>query len=224
MTRSGRASGSGEGVDAATDRGAHDPEARAGPGSAPGPGPGGAPDPEARARQICLRLLTAAPRTRAQLAQAMHRRGIPAEAAEAVLARFTDAGLIDDAAFARAWVESRHHSRGLSKRSLSAELRRHGVQSEEIREATDMLDPDQEAATARHLVERKMASTRGRPPEARARLAAGMLARKGYPPGLAFRLIREVMQQEGAELDEMDPDQYLDPDAEDAVPDRVPDL
>jgi len=224
MTRSGRASGSGEGVDAATDRGAHDPEARAGPGSAPDPGPGGAPDPEARARQICLRLLTAAPRTRAQLAQAMHRRGIPAEAAEAVLARFTDAGLIDDAAFARAWVESRHHSRGLSKRSLSAELRRHGVQSEEIREATDMLDPDQEVATARHLVERKMASTRGRAPEARARLAAGMLARKGYPPGLAFRLIREAMQQEGAELDEMDPDQYLDPDAEDVVPDRVPDL
>jgi regulatory protein len=216
MTRSGRASGSGEGVDAATDRGAQNPEARA--------GPRGSQDPEARARQICLRLLTAAPRTRAQLAQAMHRRGIPAEAAEAVLARFTDAGLIDDAAFARAWVESRHHSRGLSKRSLSAELRCHGVQSEEIREATDMLDPDQEVATARHLVERKMASTRGRPPEARARLAAGMLARKGYPPGLAFRLIREAMQQEGAELDEMDPDQYLDPDAEDAVPDRVPDL
>ena len=52
----------------------------------------------------------------------MHRGGVPDEAAEAVLTRFTDAGLIDDAAFARAWVESRHHSRGLSKRSLSAEL------------------------------------------------------------------------------------------------------
>src|ERR1700734_3548467 len=88
-------------------------------------------DPEAQARQICLRLLTIAPRTRAQLAQALHRRGIPAEAAEAVLARFTDVGLIDDAAFARSWVESRHHSRGLSRRSLSAELRRQGVDSEE---------------------------------------------------------------------------------------------
>ena len=175
----------------------------------------GTHDPEARARQICLRLLTAAPRTRAQLAQAMHRGGVPAEAAEAVLARFTDVGLIDDAAFARAWVESRHHSRGLSKRSLSAELRRHGVQNEEIREAVDALDPEQEVATARHLVERKLASTRGRPPETRARQAAGMLARKGYPPGLAFRLIREAMQREGAELDEMDADQYLDPDAED---------
>jgi regulatory protein len=228
MTRGGRASGSGEGADAAIDRGAHDPEARAGPGdardSAAWAGPGGPQDPEARARQICLQLLAAAPRTRAQLAEAMQRRSIPADAAEVILVRFTDAGLIDDAAFARAWVESRHHSRGLSRRSLSAELRRHGVQSEEIRQATDLLDPDQEVATARHLVERKMASTRGRPPEARARLAAAMLARKGYPPGLAFRLIREAMQQEGAELDDMDPDQYLDPDAEDSIPDRVPDL
>jgi regulatory protein len=200
MTRNGRASGSGEA--AASEAAARDVQ-----------------DPEARARQICLRLLTAAPRTRAQLAQAMRRGGIPAEAADAILVRFTDAGLIDDAAFARAWVESRHHSRGLSKRSLSAELRHQGIQAEEIREAIDALDPEQEVATARHLVERKMASTRGRPPETRARQAAGMLARKGYPPGLAFRLIREAMQQEGAglgELDELDADAYLDPDTEGA--------
>ena len=126
---------------------AHGPETRSG-------------DPETRARQICLRLLTAEPKTRAQLAQALQRRGVPADAAEAVLSRFADAGLIDDASFARAWVESRHHSRGLSRRSLSAELRRRGVDSEEIREAVDTLDPEQEAATARRLVEQKLASTR----------------------------------------------------------------
>jgi regulatory protein len=172
-------------------------------------------DPEARARQICLRLLTATPRTRAQLAQALRRRNIPDEAAEAVLGRFADVGLIDDAAFARAWVESRHYSRGLSRRSLSAELRRQGVETEEIREAVDALDPEHEVATARRLVEQKMATTRGQPPEVRARRAAGTLARKGYPPGLVFRLIKEVLEQEGphdADGFELDPDQYLDPD------------
>ena len=173
-------------------------------------------DPEAQARQICLRLLTLAPRTRAQLATALHRRGIPDETAEAVLSRFADVGLIDDAAFARAWVESRHYSRGLSRRSLSAELRRQGVQTEEIREAVDTLDLEQEVATARRLVERKLAGTRGQPPEARARRAAGTLARKGYPAGLVFRLIKEVLEQEGpqssAEVLDLDPDQYLDPD------------
>ena len=174
-------------------------------------------DPEARARQICLRLLTIAPRTRAHLAQALHRRGVPDEAAENVLSRFTDVGLIDDAAFARAWGESRHHSRGLSRRSLSAELRRQGVESDEIREAVETLDPEQEVATARRLVEQKLAGTRGQPPEVRVRRAAGTLARKGYPPGLIFRLIKEVLEHEGprseaeAEVLDLDPDQYVDP-------------
>ena len=156
-------------------------------------------DPEARARQICLRLLTIAPRTRAHLAQALHRRGVPDEAAENVLSRFTDVGLIDDAAFARAWVESRHHSRGLSRRSLSAELRRQGVESDEIREAVETLDPEQEVATARRLVEQKLAGTRGQPPEVRVRRAAGTLARKGYPAPIAYRVVREALDQEGAD-------------------------
>ena len=185
----------------------------------PGEQPSGSPsepkagDPEARARQICLRLLTAGPRTRAQLAAALRRAKVPDEAAEAVLSRFADVGLIDDAAFARAWVESRHHSRGLSRRSLSAELRRVGVASEDIREAVDTLDPEQEVAAARRLVGQKMAATRGQSPDARVRRAAGLLARKGYPPGLAFRLIKEFLEQEGEALD-LDPDQYLDPDVE----------
>jgi regulatory protein len=155
-------------------------------------------DPEARAREVCLRLLTLAPRTRAQLADALRKRGIPDEAAEEVLSRFEDVGLIDDAAFARAWVESRHYSRGLAGRALSAELKRRGVGTEEIRTAIDeQLGPDAEASAARRLVERKLESTRALPPEQRTRRLAGMLARKGYPAGLAFRVIREALEAEG---------------------------
>jgi regulatory protein len=182
-------------------------------------------DPEARARQICLRLLTTEPRTRAELAQALRRGGIPAEAAEAVLGRFTDVGLIDDAAFARAWVESRHYGRGLSRRTLSVELRRHGVDADEIREAVGSLDPEQEVTTARRLVEQKMASTRGQPPEVRARRAAGLLARKGYPPGLVYRLIKETLEREGAGATaglDLDTEPYsdpVDPDADDLAQD-----
>jgi regulatory protein len=142
-----------------------------------------------------------APRTRSQLGDAMRRRGVPDEAAESVLDRFTDAGLIDDAAFARAWVESRHQGRGLSRRSLSAELRQRGVDTDDISEAVEVVDPEQEVATARRLVERKLAASYGQPHDTRVRKAAGMLARKGYPSGLAFRLIREVIEQEDAEAD-----------------------
>lgn len=173
-----------------------------------GAGQDGVGDPVAAARQICLRLLTAAPRTRAQLADALRRRGVPGEAAETVLARFTDVGLIDDAAFALAWVESRHHGRGLARRALAAELRQRGVDAEDVRTAVEALSPDDELATARRLVAQRAASSRGRPLPARMRQLMGVLARKGYPAGLAYRVVREVLEQESpagvpAELDDM---------------------
>lgn len=162
-------------------------------------------DPATRARNVCLRLLTLAPRTRGQLADALRKRGIPDEVADEVLGRFEDVGLIDDAAFARAWVESRHYSRGLSGRALSAELKQRGVGADEIRAALDeQLSPDAEVSAARRLVDRRLPSLRGLPPEQRTRRLAGMLARKGYPAGLAFRVIREALEAEGGEGGEGD--------------------
>ena len=172
----------------------------------------GADDPEARARQICLRLLTLAPRTRAQLSDALRKRGIPDTVAAGVLDRYTDVGLIDDAAFARAWVESRHYSRGLAGRALAAELKQRGVDSGEIRDAIEELGPAAEVATARKLVAQRLAGTRGEPAQARTRRLAGMLARKGYPPGLAFRVIREAMEAEGADAALEEEPYFDDPD------------
>jgi regulatory protein len=155
--------------------------------------------PEAAARRICLRLLARAPRTRAQLAEAVRKRGIPGEAAEAVLSRFSEVGLIDDELFARAWVESRHHGRGLAGRALAAELRQRGVSADNIGAALRELSPDQETATAEQIVARRLAATRGQPLPARIRRVTGVLARKGYSPALAYRLIRAALDDEGAD-------------------------
>jgi regulatory protein len=153
------------------------------------------------ARQICLRLLTVAPRTRAQLATALRRRGVPDQAADTVLERFADVQLIDDAMFARAWVETRHHGRGLARRALAAELRQRGVEAEDIRAAVDTLDPAEEYATARALVERRLPGTRRLDRPARFRRLMGMLARKGYPQGVAYRAVREALENEPAGVD-----------------------
>ncbi|MET7937462.1 recombination regulator RecX [Streptomyces sp. NPDC005322] len=153
--------------------------------------------PEEQARAICLRLLTGTPRTRKQLADALRTRGIPDDAAQEVLSRFEDVGLIDDAAFAGAWVESRHHSRGLARRALARELRTKGVDSVLIDDAMGQLDADQEERTARELVERKLRATRGLDREKRLRRLAGMLARKGYSEGLALRVVRRALEEEG---------------------------
>jgi regulatory protein len=178
-------------------------------------------DPESVARLICLRLLTAAPRTHAELATALRRRGVPDHAAQAVLARFAEVKLIDDAMFARAWVDSRHHSRGLAGRALSAELRRRGVGQDDIASALEELDPEQELATARELVDRRLAGTRGQPGPARMRRLAGMLARKGYAPGLTYRVVREALEQEATEAGRTAyyVADLLEPDGDDEEPD-----
>ncbi|MCT9082164.1 recombination regulator RecX [Streptomyces fulvoviolaceus] len=158
-------------------------------------------DPVEQARAICLRLLTGTPRTRKQLADALRKREIPDEAAEEVLSRFEEVGLINDGAFADAWVESRHHGRGLARRALARELRTKGVDSTLIDEAVSQLDSEQEEATARELVARKLRSTRGLDRDKRLRRLAGMLARKGYPEGMALRVVRQALEEEGEDTE-----------------------
>lgn len=182
----------------------------------------GEADPEAVARLICLRMLTAAPRTRAQLATALRRRGVPEEAAEAVLGRFAEVKLIDDATFASAWVESRHHGRGLSGRALAAELRDRGVPSGDIQAAVACLDPEQEVATARSLVASRLAATRGQPTPVRVRRLIGVLARKGYSQALAYRLAREALEQEGIDPAAAGLDLSDAPDAPDEPSEEAP--
>jgi regulatory protein len=208
---------SAEGTRAAAERGkSRGPRRESARGSrAATPGhPEDAPgDPESVARAICLRLLTLQPRTRAELAAALANRGVPDDAAGTVLSRFTEVGLIDDRAFAAAWVDSRHAGRGLSRRALASELRRRGVDGEIVGEAVAVVDTEAEERAARQLVDRRLASTRRLDQPARVRRLAGMLARKGYPGALAMRVVREALAAEGA--DPGDLDGWEDPPAED---------
>ncbi|WP_200301607.1 recombination regulator RecX [Streptomyces adelaidensis] len=165
-------------------------------------------DPAERARAICLRLLTGTPRTRKQLADALHKREIPEDVADEVLSRFEEVGLINDSAFADAWVESRHHGRGLARRALTQELRTKGVDSALIEEAVGRLDSEQEEVTARELVARKLRSTRGLDRDKRLRRLAGMLARKGYPQGMALRVVRQALEDEGEETEGLEDEGY----------------
>ena len=150
-------------------------------------------DPESVARTIALTMLERQPRTRAELARGMARRGVPEDAAAAVLDRFTEVGLIDDQAFAQAWVDSRHAGRGLGRRALSAELRRRGVDDAVAKEAVASVTPEDEEAAARTLVELKLRTMSSAPPEAKMRRLVGLLARRGYSRGLALRVVRDVL-------------------------------
>ena len=164
---------------------------------------GPAADQEAVARKILLDQLTGRARTRKELAEKLAKKQVPADVAERLLDRFTEVGLIDDAAFAREWVQSRQEGRGLARRALSQELRRKGVDSDTIAEAVEEIDPQDEVEAARVLVRRKLPSLARFDDVTKVRRLVGMLARKGHSSGVAFQVVREEIAEAAEHLDEL---------------------
>jgi regulatory protein len=123
----------------------------------------------------------------------MARRGVPGEVSERVLDRFGEVGLIDDKAFANAWVDSRHHGRGLGRRALAAELKRRGVDDGIAAEALAAVSTDDEVVAAQALVAKKLRSMAGLPKDVATRRLVGMLGRKGFGASLAYRVVSEAL-------------------------------
>ena len=150
-------------------------------------------DPEAVGRKILLDQLTGRARSRAELATKLARKRVPPEVATRLLDRFEEVGLVDDAAFAREWVQTRQAGRGLARRAVSVELQRKGVAAEVVDEAVATVEPDDEVETARELVRRKARSLQRFDLPTRQRRLQGMLARKGYPSSVVFQVVREEL-------------------------------
>nr|WP_248763953.1 regulatory protein RecX [Pseudarthrobacter sp. SSS035] len=155
------------------------------------------PDPASVARAIVLRQLTSSAKSRLQLARKLAERNIPEGVAEAVLDRFQEVRLIDDAEFADMWVRSRSQSRKLAKGALRRELADKGIDADTAAAALEQLSDADEEVSARLLVERKLRagtdlSDRAERDKITRRLAS-MLARKGYQPSQAFRIVGEVL-------------------------------
>ncbi len=152
------------------------------------------PDPHDWARQIVLRQLTAAPRSRSQLEQALRRKDCPDDVAATVLDRMEEVGLVDDEAYAGMLVRSQQAGRGLARRALRQELRRKGVDDETAAAALDEVDPHAEEERARELVAKKLRTMHGLEPVVQTRRLAGMLARKGYDAEVSMRVVREAVR------------------------------
>ncbi|MDT5335902.1 MAG: regulatory protein [Mycobacterium sp.] len=148
---------------------------------------------------MCLRLLTARARTRAQLAAALTKRGYPDDVSGRVLDRLTDVGLIDDQDFAEQWVRSRHLNAGKGKRALAAELRTKGVDDDVIADALADVDADAERTRAEQLVADKLRRERLNDESDDTKIArrlVGMLARRGYGQSMAFDVVKVALASE----------------------------
>ncbi len=141
---------------------------------------------------VAADLLSRRPWTRAGLEARLRRRGAPADVAAAAVADLAVRGLLDDAAFARQWVEARA-ARGYGPVRLRAELRARGVEASLVEAALDALDPDQALERARALARRRLPASGGARPERRAARLADILRRRGFPADVVGRVVRELV-------------------------------
>lgn len=158
------------------------------------------PDPHELARSIVLRQLSMAPRSRRQLLTKLLERGVPEEVATAILDRYEEVQLIDDAEFAQMWVRSRAQTRSLARSAIRRELADKGITGELADEALSQRTDEDERAAAEDLVRRKVRPladpTDRAARDKQVRRLVAMLARKGYAPSLAFSIVKDVLGQE----------------------------
>jgi regulatory protein len=138
-------------------------------------------------------MLATKARTRHELDVALRARKVPTEAAETVLGRMAEVGLIDDAVFATDWVESRQQRRHLSVTALRRELHNKGVDRDQIDAALEQVDASAEFGAALALAERKAASMSTLPREVQHRRLAGVLARRGFGSSVTTQVLSRVL-------------------------------
>lgn len=155
-----------------------------------------------QARALCLRLLTARARTRAELEGRLAERGYPDDVSAAVLDRLEQVGLVDDEDFAEQWVRSRRINAGKGKRALAAELRSKGVDSEVITATLAGIDAGAERTRAEQLVRDKLRREKLGDPSDRdsenkvVRRLIGMLVRRGYGQTMALDVVTAELANE----------------------------
>jgi regulatory protein len=155
------------------------------------------PSREELARALCLRLLTARSRTRAELAGQLAKRGYPEDIRDRVLDRLAVVGLVDDTDFAEQWVRSRRANAGKSKRALAAELHTRGVDNDVITAVLGGLGAGTERDRAEQLVRARLRRESLSDDDARVcRRLAAMLARRGYSQTMAYDVVSTELAAE----------------------------
>lgn len=149
-----------------------------------------------------LRFLESRARSAAEVRGRLVRHGYRPDLVESCIARLVELGMLDDAAFAQAWVESRDRARPRGERALRTELRQKGVDravvDEIIQDRADRAAEDGGAtadeAAARRLLERNAGALERIPdPRAKRQRAYALLARNGFDPDVAAAVTRSLM-------------------------------
>ncbi|HSL75714.1 MAG TPA: regulatory protein RecX [Candidatus Limnocylindrales bacterium] len=153
------------------------------------------------------RFLEARSRSVTEVRRRLTMAGYRAELIDGAIARLTDLGMLDDEAFARAWVESRDRARPRGERALRDELRLKGIDRslvdrvlEDRRTTAEDASPPDRTAAERLIEKHARALDRIIDPRRRRERAYALLARNGFDPETCREIAARVARQ-GEELD-----------------------
>ncbi|MDR1214233.1 MAG: recombination regulator RecX [Propionibacteriaceae bacterium] len=132
--------------------------------------------------------------SRQELARALAQRGCPEPAVTVVLDRLAAVGLIDDLAFARAWVEQRRQRKGLSLVQLGRELRAKGVSADIVEQVLEQ-SPESDQTVALELARSRLSRWSGLERPVWERRLAGLLSRRGFSPALVRQVVFQLRDE-----------------------------
>ncbi|HZP27250.1 MAG TPA: RecX family transcriptional regulator [Dehalococcoidia bacterium] len=141
-----------------------------------------------------IRLLAYRPRSVAELRSRLTARRFGATIIDETIARLRKLSLLDDAAFARSWVESRERSSPRGKRMLQFELRQKGVTQPLAAEAVATID---EGEAAYRAAERRARTAVVEDFETFRRRIGDFLRRRGFSYGTIEPVLRRLWQERG---------------------------
>jgi regulatory protein len=143
--------------------------------------------------QKALHFLSYRPRSSAEVHQNLTKRGISETLANETVSRLQNSGLVNDDAFAQAWVENRNAFRPRSKSALRMELLRKGLSDETVQSVLDeQVDEQALAFEAARKYARRLAGLEW--PEFRQKLG-GFLARRGFSYTTLAPVVSEVWKE-----------------------------
>lgn len=149
-------------------------------------------DERQRAVEGALRLLSLGPRSEKDLRQRLRRRGIGREAVDAAIERMRELEYLDDAAFARSYVDARQSATPRSRRYLAFELGQKGVAKEHSAAALEAVS-DEEAAY--NAAQRRARSLSGADFQTFQRRLGSFLAGRGFGYGVARATIERCWRE-----------------------------
>lgn len=146
-----------------------------------------------------LEVLARGPRATKDLGRWLAQREHSPEEISAALERLTERGLLNDAAYATTFARSRFTTHHMSRRRISAELARRGVERA-VADAAIAEVIDDEAIDERAMVNaaaaKKLKTLAKLEPDVRRRRLYGFLARKGYPASLVRDAVATLTRRE----------------------------